>query len=81
MKRWQDHINTSHVYEMYNAAGGTQQQAASLPSASVWTYDMSRFTGAKLIEKQFQKSKDLKKLLKKVNQEFAEFTHIHQDAI
>jgi hypothetical protein len=79
MKRWQDHINTSYLYEYYTAA--TQQQSSGLPSASLWAYDMSRFTGAKLIEKQFQKSKDLKKLLKKVNLDFAEFTRIHQDAI
>lgn len=77
MKRWQDHIDTSYLYEYYNAA----MQSSSLPSAGIWLYDMSRFTGAKLIDKQFQKSKDLKKLLKKVNLDFAEFFHIHQDAI
>lgn len=79
MKRWQEHINTSYLYEYLTAA--QKSNPNTVLQASQFHYDMSRFTGAKTIEKQFQKSKDIKKLMKNVNLAFAEFTHIHQDAI
>lgn len=79
MKHWQDHINTTFLSEYLMAT--QQANPNTLIQANLFTYDMSRFTGAKIIEKQFNKSKDIKKLFKRVNMEFAEYTHIHQDAI
>lgn len=79
MKRWQENINTSYLYEYLTAA--QQSNSNIVLQANQYIYDMSRFTGAKTIEKQFIKSKDIKKLMKNVNISFAEFTHIHQDAI
>jgi hypothetical protein len=96
MKRWQDHINTSYLID-YLTAAATATTSSSSTSAAVavapnssssslfptnlFAYDMSRFHGAKTIEKQFQKTKEVKKLLKRVNVEFAQYTQIHQDAL
>lgn len=79
MSRWQENINRIFLYEYLTAA--QKSNPNTVLQANQFQYDMSRFTGAKTITKQFQKSKDVKKLLKNVNIAFAEFTHIHQDAL
>jgi hypothetical protein len=74
-----DNINTGYLFDYLTAA--QQSNPSSLIQQTLFSYDMSRFTGAKTVEKQFNKTRDIKRLMKSVNIAFAEHTQIHQDAL
>mmetsp|Transcript_10745 Transcript_10745/g.16311 ORF Transcript_10745/g.16311 Transcript_10745/m.16311 type:complete len:1747 (+) Transcript_10745:218-5458(+) len=77
MQHWKDHINTQYMKELIKAA----QTSGAGPKTDVFVYDMSKFLGAKTIDKHFKKTSDIKKLMKNVNLQFAQHTQITHDAI
>lgn len=75
MARWTDKINMAYLEVLVKAAveGGQSLRVDQ------FTYDMSRFYGAKTIAKRLRKSPDLRKLMKSVNATFAIATGIASD--